>query len=199
MSELGAGDHRAAHARLEALVERHAAKDNPLHLGLLHESLAHVLTAGDTERFEQHRSEVERHFRRTRNPRLLHRIERLGDRRRAFGDAYAERQGDSVEPQTVIQVGFDTELQDVAAAAGSVRERASRLLEVLLRRTGALLGYLYGGDGDVLELLAAAGTPPVAAVLDQVRAVLRVQGDLLAGAVELGRHADRSADRGAVH
>jgi hypothetical protein len=84
LAEIALGRFAAARARLDELIAFHAPRENPLHLGLLHEALAKIalLTSNATD-FARELEGVRCYFVGTRNPRLLQRAERLAAQGRA--------------------------------------------------------------------------------------------------------------------
>ena len=79
MADAALGEPDAALARLEALIARHAGSDNPLVLGLLHESRARVAHAhGRHVELAESLREATRWLRGTGTPALVAITERLG-------------------------------------------------------------------------------------------------------------------------
>jgi tetratricopeptide (TPR) repeat protein len=84
LAEIALGRFDAARTRLDELIAFHTPRENPLHLGLLHEALAKIalLTANATD-FEAQRDRARSYFVGTRSPSLLQRAERLAAQGRA--------------------------------------------------------------------------------------------------------------------
>jgi tetratricopeptide (TPR) repeat protein len=106
LAETALGRFDAARARLDELIAFHAPRQNPLHLGLLHDALAKIaLLTSDAPDFERQLDRARRHFVGTCNPRLLQRAERLAAQGRAVwsrppaADAAAQ-----TGAETVLQV-----------------------------------------------------------------------------------------------
>jgi hypothetical protein len=105
LAEIELGRFDAARARLTELLAFHAQRDNPLHLGLLHEALARIaLATSDAAAFDRHLDQVRRHFVGTRSPRLFQRAERLAVERHAFGPLSLPEPESGTEAETVLQV-----------------------------------------------------------------------------------------------
>jgi tetratricopeptide (TPR) repeat protein len=107
LAEIALGRLDAARTRVEELIAFHARRENPLHLGLLHEVQARIaLLAGDAAAFERQLEQVRCHFGGTSSPRLLQRCERLAVEGRAvFGTpAPAVDSDQSADAETVLQV-----------------------------------------------------------------------------------------------
>src|SRR5205823_1176653 len=80
LAEGALGEHAAAARRLDEAIAHAAPFDSPLLSGSLHEARARVaLAAGDSIAFHQHLAETEHLFRRSRNPALVGRAQRLAE------------------------------------------------------------------------------------------------------------------------
>jgi len=163
--EAARGAHRRAAELLDDALARSAGRDSPLLSGSLHEARARVaLSAGDALAFHQHLAETEHCFRRTRNPALVARAERLSE----AGKLHEARMAEVYEPATQRSTGalraqISAEVSVVATEAvttpppSEVRswvsavlsgcrgssERATRALQLVVSEMRAAAGYLF--------------------------------------------------------
>jgi len=192
LAEAALGDCKTARTRLTDAIARGLDRDSPLLLGSLHEARARVaLLDDDAAGFAADLAETERHFRRTRNPALVARAERLS----GIGRTHALRtaRAATAEPVPTIAVPASTGVKTarvetyvvtggavttpvqisvrsrLAACPGAL-ERANTALALLLDATRAATGYLFvvrDPDRAVLELAAPTwGVQPPDALVD---------------------------------
>jgi len=173
------GDYAAAVTRLTSLLELHGPNKSPLHLGILCEARALIAQqSGHQEVFLEYLKRARDLFATTGNPRLIARIEQL-----AVGHNASAATGESEPPElgTVMELGFDAELDRATSEVNTLRGRASAALDVVLRHLGAGSGYICLGDGDVLELVASHGEHASEELVAGARQTL---GDLRASMLE---------------
>jgi tetratricopeptide (TPR) repeat protein len=161
--EAALGQHAEAASHVDEAVARSAERDSPLLSGALHEARARIaLSAGDAIAYHEHLAETEHHFRRTRNPALIARAERLseaGTRHAATWAAQDEpvtqasgpkgkREAEvSIVAAEAVTTPPPKQIRDwVSAVLSGCRgsgERATRALQLVVEEAHAASGYLY--------------------------------------------------------
>jgi tetratricopeptide (TPR) repeat protein len=141
-----------AENRLRGLLERYAAKGNPITLGSLHEALAELATwRRDTRAFQYHLCEVERWFRSTANPALIARYERLLRR-------FPETLQSSMRPQRETQSSMNTLVHNLKHGGdSSLISDARWTLDQMSRYAGMTHAFLFSWNGDHLQCVAQIG------------------------------------------
>ena len=193
LAQAALGDHAAAVRELDAALAEAAPLDSPVLTGALHEARARVaLAAGDSLAFHDHLASTEQAFRRSRNPALIGRAQRLAE----AGTRHAERMPTQLEdePATspsspgasrrgpkVAVVSTDAVTTPppearawVSAVLSGCRgssERATRALQLVVNEARGASGYLYLRNEGQLVLAAPAwgDEPPT----ELVRALAR--------------------------
>jgi hypothetical protein len=151
LAEAGLEHHAKAATMLEDLLAAHTTLSNPLLVGLLHKARAEVaLMVGDDESFAGHFTELERNFRRTRNPALIAQCERLFTRAVEAGMQSAVER-DRAAAQPFSEPVFSAHLSQLQAA-GTPFEH---VLKVIVQHSGAKTGYLYALVEGSLRMVAA--------------------------------------------
>jgi Protein kinase domain/AAA ATPase domain len=153
LAEAALGSHRAASQRLDEAIVRAKAFDSPMLLGSLHEARARVaFAAGNHAAFQEHLADTDYQFRRTRNPALIARVQRLaetGVRQRAATEIDdAARMRRELEVSVVSQEALTTQppqswVSAVLSGCRGSSERATRVLELVIGETRGTAGYLY--------------------------------------------------------
>ncbi len=140
------GEHEAAQAHLDGLLERYEPTGSPLVLGLIHENHAQVAwMRRDRKRFTRHLKQVEKHFAGLGNPALIARFQRLTD-------VAGEEGGMATRIATMREVNaFDAALSSVEELSSGARQ----ILAWLMDRSEGFDGYLFARGSDEPELLAA--------------------------------------------
>jgi len=143
---------------------------------LLYEARARIaLMQGDMRAFDSAARRVAAQYRPGQHPGLLARYERLMDdavaARIEVSPSLAAAAKESAD-DVATDPTFVSELQTLLGGCHGHDERALTALKLLVERTGADAGYLYGCRGpDALELIAQLGArPPTAAVQKKTRA-----------------------------
>jgi hypothetical protein len=164
--EAALGDLDGGAKRLDEVLPAATEHANPVVVGSIHEARARIaLRIGDRALFEHHRLACDDWFRRTDNPALVARSERLlelGEASRSSAPTAPPLSDDAV---TVVH-GSDPRARVTRLLTGcrGKHERALRALEALLEETGGASGWLWLAHGGVnsptLELVAPGGTEP---------------------------------------
>ncbi|MCH9685688.1 MAG: AAA family ATPase [Deltaproteobacteria bacterium] len=173
--EAAKGNHAAASARLDALIEDALIIDNPFILGAAHEARAEVAAAmGQPNTAREHADRVEACFVPTRNPVLVARYERL---LRHIGTAPQPSTADPSSSQVATAV-FEPQTQghtigdaiSLLSACRTADERAEQALATLRESVGASAGFLFLlHEGEPLLVAPSAGAEPPTGVSDAVR------------------------------
>ncbi|HMI93055.1 MAG TPA: hypothetical protein VK509_16910, partial [Polyangiales bacterium] len=133
------GQPEAAVRRIEDYLALLGERGGPLTLGTLHETRAQVaLLAGDGQAAREHLARVKYWFLPTENPVLIARCERL-QREVASGNL-------DVSTRPAYDAGASSiELLRAAMREGvTAKQRATGVLDLLLKESGAQSGYLFG-------------------------------------------------------
>lgn len=172
-AEAGLGEIGSAKQRLDDLLEHHAPRRNPMTLGSLHRTGAHIaLLEGDTESFEHHLTEMEGWFRPTNNPALIVQCDEL--RHAARGSA---RHGwREARPVTSVVTQSASMVHSVLASCRGEDERRRRALELVAERSGTKEAWLFAADGEGRPRLAAklGVAAPTPALLEEIDATFRL-------------------------
>ncbi len=187
------GKHEAAIHNAEAVIERfHAVGTTGLNLGLAYEARAYVaILLGDDERFDHYARLCAEQYHAGRNPALTAKYEKLVQqaRRATFGvtDGLAHAVDVSDDgTQSVSSVVIDA-LTDCQGP----QDRVELALEVLVRQSNCLGGFLYTVQKDAPVLCCQTGScaPPIemdAVVRQYVQAEMDDCSDVTATVADLG-------------
>jgi Protein kinase domain/AAA ATPase domain len=159
LAEAGLGNHARAAQILDALLARHAARDNPLLMGLLYKARAEVAAlAGDRELCELHLAQFERHARDARNAALIAQWERLFEKLHR-GDRAAARAADGKQADDAVSVMTQKVHSELCAAD----DPFACALALVMARTKAKAAYLYVVKEDKTNVVAASSPiePPL--------------------------------------
>jgi hypothetical protein len=163
-AEAKLGDVSGATERLDALLSRHRAGDNPLTLGPLHEASAEIAAMrGDAASVAAHVAEVERLFRPMNVPALAARCERLARQTRPSASPVT---GD-VPRRTVVQPPAVMTFVHRLRHGGdlSAEGSAAWIVEQLADFAKLHEAYLYSVVGDEVTCAARIGDEALEAVL----------------------------------
>ncbi len=154
------GEHTAAHAHLDELLERFGHTENPLVLGLVHETHAEIAwMQQDRKRFTGHLKQVEKHFTTLGNPALIARFQRLTD---LAGE----------EGKLATKIATMREVNAFEAALSGLDDislGARHILAWLMERKEGFDGYLFGrGDEQPVLLAATTENGPLAEIYTEV-------------------------------
>ena len=163
-AEWGLGDLARAKDRIDALVARHSAGDNPLTLGPLHEAGAELaVLRADAESVSRHLAEVERLFRPTNIPALVARCERLARKARPSGGPGAGDRPRAIGSHPPAVMTFVHRLRhggDLSTDGG-----AAYLVEQVADFAKLREAYLFSASGGEVVCAARIGEEPLEDVL----------------------------------
>ena len=195
LSQAAGGACDEAAKRLDRTIAAAEELDNPLLAGALHEARARVaLLAGEHGEASLHSLACEASFRRTQNPVLIARAERLAEALRApalehvSGDGEAdvtavERRAPDVSAIITAEMAGSGahDPSTVSAMLASCRgphERARRALDLILEAAGAERGYLFVATERRLEVVAPGwGLEPPEEIARRLAAYVHPAGD----------------------
>jgi tetratricopeptide (TPR) repeat protein len=168
------GDSTPAIALLEAMFNEYREDENPLLLGLLHETRAQcALSVGDRAGFDRNFEQADARLRSTRNPVLIARISQL----KLLAVAHSEPAPFSLSALgTPITVGSSRSHFSLAELNGAP-DRHKHALKLLIEHARARGGCLYLREGAGLQLAAASAVDEPAPALEQelLRRIERAQ------------------------
>jgi hypothetical protein len=172
LADAAAGDLEAARVRLEDAIAEARPFDCALLSGAVHEARARVaLVAEDAPAYQLHRTETERLFRRTRNPVLVARAERLSEAGRTSRPDLAVVGVEAVTTPPTKEIARRV-MAAIAGSRGSA-ERAQRVLSLVVDEARGVSGYLYLRSADAIELVApTSGTEPPTMVTRAITAAM---------------------------
>jgi hypothetical protein len=159
LAEAGLGNHARAAQILDALLTRHAERDNPLLLGLLHKARAEVAAANsDRELADRHLEQLEQLARAARNPALIAQWERLYDKLHR-GDRSAQRANADGKADDAVSVMTQKVHSELIAAD----DPFACALALVMARTKAKAAYLYVVKEDKTSVVSASSPiePPM--------------------------------------
>jgi hypothetical protein len=155
VADAALGASAQAIAALEDMLAEYRADDNPLLLGLLHETRAQcALSIGDRAGFEAHLAEVDKRLRSTRNPVLIARISQL----KLLAAAHAEPLAYSPPTAAGSELRSFYSFPELNTSPDRYRH-ALRLVIDSARAKGGCL-YLHEGTGLRLAAASALDEPP---------------------------------------
>jgi hypothetical protein len=171
IAQAALGDRAQALASLQALLVEYQADDNPLLLGLLHETLARcALLAADRAAFDLHLARAESYLCSTRNPVLIAHVNHVKL-------AAADVQDDTASAAAAGPAVTDLSRSRSHYSLGELSiapDRSRYALDLMIQQTQAKGGCLYLLDGTSLQLAAASAVnePPHTlelALLEQIQ------------------------------
>jgi tetratricopeptide (TPR) repeat protein len=169
LAEAGLGNHARAMEILDAALARHATRDNPLLIGLLHKARAELaFQLQDMECAERHLQHFEQQARAARNPALIAQWERLSEKMHRSERAAGRDAGAKAEDALSVLT------QKVHSELCAADDPFACALALIKGRTGAKAAYLYVVKQDKPSLVSASSPlePPLALeaqLLDQIR------------------------------
>jgi hypothetical protein len=157
----GLGRIDEAVGRLQALAARHGPNGGRVALGMIHTALGDMaIVTGDRAAFERHASTVEAFYHPSKNPALVAQASRLRLRARFAGVTTDPPAPNAAGPRVTAWAQALESCKDAEA-------RAAVSLSLVVENTGALRGFLFGGDDGEPRLLASStGARPSADVVD---------------------------------
>ncbi|HKP62615.1 MAG TPA: protein kinase [Polyangiales bacterium] len=163
LAQAALGELEQASQALEALLREYEPDQNPMLLGLLHETRAQcALAAAERDAYVTHAEAAQVYFRRTHNPALIAHIqvlEQLALAVRSDGQpAFLALSGTARSNESGTRLRHVHTLAELSVAP----DRARYALDLLIQETRAKGGCLYLLEGDDLQLTAASAThePP---------------------------------------
>jgi tetratricopeptide (TPR) repeat protein len=149
----GLGDHAAATALIDELLQRHAPSQNPLLLGNLHATAVAIAAgAGETARALEHLAHMDKWFRPTGNPSLIGQCERLLRQLDRVGDDHGARP-DIAAHESASEEGTRS-VRSLLSQCLDGDQRAELSRRLLLTHMRAQSGYLFAYDEQGLRLIA---------------------------------------------
>jgi hypothetical protein len=172
-AQAGLGDHGAAFATIDRLLERYTESKHPLLLGNLHASAAAIaVDAGDTTRALEHVSHMEHWFRPTGNPALIGQCERMLRQVRRMVDGRAG-EVEALVPEASFDDGGATARSMLSQCRGS-EQRAEFALGLLLSHVRGATGFLFSYQHGDLSLIAPQhGQEPGAELIARIESDIR--------------------------
>jgi hypothetical protein len=166
-------------ASLQALLVEYQADDNPLLLGLLHETLAQcALLAADRPAFDLHQARAESYLCSTRNPVLIAHVNQVKLAAAGVQDDTASAAAAGAAVTDLGRSRSHYSLGELSVAP----DRSRYALDLMIQQTQAKGGCLYVLDGTSLQLAAASALnePPHALELALLEQIQRSQFELSA-------------------
>ena len=147
LAEAGLGNHAEAVRMLDALLAEHGAQDQPLLIGLLHKARAEVaLSMNDAAGFDAHFAEMERCFRRSRNPALIAQIARTAKLALAAGQDTSE-----MAHQHAVAARFDM-MRAAPTLRSDVIDSVRALYDISLPADRAAMALALDSEGSRSEV-----------------------------------------------
>ena len=181
LAELRVGRVAAAAQRASQLIERAIALGvQGVRLGSLYETRARIAhAAADASAFTHHANQAAEIYRAGRNPALFARLERMIDATRHGQTTLGGELAHELERSAWLGISSGPSYHTAFASCSDASERRTRALQLLLERSAAAGGLLYGvGHGGVLSLLATSdGTAPPDGLQAELAAYVQAELD----------------------
>jgi hypothetical protein len=160
-AEAELGDTGSAMARIEQLMEAFRDGDQPVAIGLLHETGARVAAlARDRVRRDAHVDLMKRWYTLTRNPSLLMRAQRVVEALAEAEQTHDRAPSAPPDQETVTRVTTQRQMASVDALfddCKSMEERVARALHIIVEQTAGTIGHLYLWKDKKNRLVATVG------------------------------------------
>jgi hypothetical protein len=167
----GLGDHTAAFAIIDELLERHGGSGHPLLLGNLHSTGAAIaIAAGDATRALEHLTQMEHAFRPTKNPALIAQWEHMRREVRRLVEQRTPELTVSLDALDSSSGASDVPVRALLKQCKSADQRAQLALDLIVNHVRGKRGFLFAFQHDDLQLIAPQhGAEPQTELVERIR------------------------------